>query len=203
MHVVATLAGQLGEAQDLSNIKGDHGEEKTNSHSQRISMKNGANRVLAKERLWIVVDIVALRISGARRCDGTETAYGSIAIPRRRPRCISRAVVGLSRPVSGTHRAVRLAVVPLSGGLGGDQRSPTVNIRRTSEVCAHRPGEILRPLNSQNASSAEWRGSSERGRILLTDALRFGRGGEDEHASCWQDVRHSGGLAHTQDWLWR
>jgi len=95
---------------------------------------------------------------------------------------------GLSWPTSGTHSAVRLAVVPLSGGLGGDQRSPTVNIRRNWEDCAHRPGEILKPLNNRNASPEEWRGSAGRGRQPLTgeliDALRLGGGGEDEHASC-------------------
>ena len=114
---------------------------------------------------------------------------------------------GLSWPASGTHSAVRLAVVPLSGGLGGDQRSPTVNIRRNSEDCAHRPGEILKPLNNRNASPAEWRGSARRGRQPLTggltDALRFGGYGEDERASCWQDVRNSGGFVQAHEWLWR
>jgi len=114
---------------------------------------------------------------------------------------------GLSWPTSGAHSAVRLAVVPLSGGLGGDQRSPTVNIRRNSEDCAHRPGEILKPLNNRNASPEEWRGSARHGRRPvtggLTDALRFGGGGEEEHASCWQDVRNSGGIAQAHEWPWR
>src|ERR1035437_3044296 len=83
----------------------------------------------------------------------------------------------------------------------------TVNIRRNSEDCAPRPGEILRPLNNRNASPEQWRGSVGRGRQPLTDgltvALRFGRAGEDEHAGCWQDVRNSGGFVRTHEWIWR
>lgn len=85
--------------------------------------------------------------------------------------------------------------------------SPTVNIRRNSEDCAHRPGKILRPLNSRSASPAEWRGSARRGRQPLTggltDALRFDGDGEDEHASCWQDGRNSGGFVRAHEWPWR
>ena len=114
---------------------------------------------------------------------------------------------GLSWPASGTHSAVRLAVVPLSGELGGDQRSPTVNIRRNPEDCAHRPGEILKPLNNRNASPEQWRGLARKGRLpltgVLTDALRLGRGGEDEHGSCWQDVRKCGGFVRADRLRWR
>jgi hypothetical protein len=82
--------------------------------------------------------------------------------------------------------------------IGRRSGSPTVNIRRNSENCAHRPGEILKPLNNRNASPEEWRGSARRGRQPLTDrlteALRSGRVGEEERASCWQDVRNSGGF---------
>ena len=38
----------------------------------------------------------------------------------------------------GTHSVVRLAVVPLSGGIAGSAcASPAVNIRKNSESCAH------------------------------------------------------------------
>ena len=40
----------------------------------------------------------------------------------------------------GTHSVVRLAVVPLSGGIAGSAcASPVVNIRKNSESCAHQP----------------------------------------------------------------
>lgn len=46
---------------------------------------------------------------------------------------------GLPRPVSGTHSAVRLAVVPLSGEISGSAcASSAVNIRKKSGNCAHR-----------------------------------------------------------------
>lgn len=91
--------------------------------------------------------------------------------------------------------------------IGRRSGSPIVNIRRNSEDCAHRPGEILKPLNNRNASPEEWRGSARRERQPLTggltEALRFGGHGEDERASCLQDVRNSGGSVRAHEWRWR
>ena len=63
----------------------------------------------------------------------------------------------------GTHSVVRLAVVPLSGGIAGSAcASAAVNIRKNSESCAH-PGRSRRTglLNKAGRPAEKWRGRPE------------------------------------------